>query len=397
MHRHTLPIAHRSRALSSVYGKIEQLLLSIEGDYQDVDPARLESFYSELFKAFADRVSFVVMGHFGAEVEQTLRESLEREGLDPDLIQIHTPLADAGELELRRQHGAFVQDPFVVMETTNGDTLLLEPYRGQLKENAFLAEQFADSTGYAILPTRYLLEGGNILVGDDFALIGRNLLERNRRKFFPLLEEKEAEKLITRDLKRALGMRYIFWVGDEQPITHPMKALAGEELMQPFYHLDLFLTLGGKSKTGDEIVLVGEIDMASFDPKPTKTQAAALAKLDGSLKAIKAQLQAYSNEFTGPRFLIEEIPMSGKISGEGADMKFVPYAYNNAQVEWYHGVSRIYLPKFPNRDRLETQLRETLLRLGFSRVTFVAYDMEQFAQRKGGLHCLTKVLRRSHY
>ncbi len=398
MHQRSTPIAHNARAVSSVYGKIDQILLAIDGDYQSVEPFRVESFYKELFIAFADRVSFVVMGHFGHGAEERLRETLQREGLDPELVQVHTPLADNAEHELRHQQGPFVQDPFVVMESQHGETLLLEPYRGQLNQNAFLAEQFADVTGFALLPTRYLLEGGNILIGDDYALVGRNLLERNRQKFFADKDPKEAEAIITRDLKRALGMRYLFWIGSDTALQHPLAAQwAGPEALQPFYHLDLFLTLGGKSKMGDEIILLAEIDTTSFDPQPTPAQFVAIAHLNAALKSIKDQLQAYSDNHAGPRFLIEEIPMSGKINGEGDQLDFVPYSYNNAQVEWYHGVSRIYLPSFPNRHSIEDRLRENLPGLGFNRITFIQYDMEQFALRKGGLHCLTKVLRRSAY
>src|SRR5688572_13260138 len=102
MRHNQIPIARHSRALSSVYGKIEQILLSIGGDFQSMSQFRVESFYKEIFKVFSDRVSFVVMGHFGKKAEQDLRDTLAREGLDPDLIQIHTPLADASEAEIPR-------------------------------------------------------------------------------------------------------------------------------------------------------------------------------------------------------------------------------------------------------------------------------------------------------
>ncbi|MFN8394037.1 MAG: hypothetical protein U0176_05115 [Bacteroidia bacterium] len=398
MPRHPLPIAQQSRALSSVYGKIEQILVAIGGDYKNFEFERLDLFYQELFQKFSDRVSFVVMGHFGSGSEEALRRTLRQNGLDPDLVQVHTPLADPAEIDLHREQGVFVQDPFIVMESGHGETLLLEPYRAYLEQNAFVAEQFADATGYALLPTRYLLEGGNILVGDDYALIGRNLLERNRRKFYPDMPREEAESIITNDLKRSFGLRYLFWIGTEEEVDHPLREQwAGPEGLQPFYHIDLFLTLGGKSKAGDEIVLLAEIDTGSFDAAPTPEQEAALSLLNGLLKQVRTQLMQYSAKHPGPRFEIVEIPMSGTIAGAAAEISFTPYSYNNAQVEWYHGISRIYLPSFPLRRTLEDKLRENLQGLGFSRVEYIVYDMEQFAKRRGGLHCLTKVLRRGNY
>jgi hypothetical protein len=216
-------------------------------------------------------------------------------------------------------------------------------------------------------------------------------------KFFKDVDRKVAEAKITADIRRALGMRYLFWIGTEERLEHPLLDWSGDEALQPFYHLDFFLTLGGKSKSGDEIILLAEIDIASFGKDITSEQVDALAQLNAALNGIKNQLQAYSNDHRGPKFLIEEIPMSGKISGSDDKLHFIPYSYNNAQVEWYHGVSRIYLPKFPNRKDVEDRLRENLPGLGFARIIFVEYDMEQFALRKGGLHCLTKVLRRSAF
>lgn len=391
------PIARRSKALSTVYGKIEQILLCIDGDQQNVEQLHLGDKYHGLFEAFGDRVSFVVLGHFGHDRDQALRDGLVEKGLDPDLVQIHTPLADRGESLLQRKQSGFIQDPFVIMETEQGDTLLLEPYRQHLEQNAYLAEQFADATGFAILPTRYLLEGGNILVGDDYAFIGRNILERNRRQFFQGMPQEEAEARIAADLKRILSVRYIIWIGSKEPIDHPLVELCGPEAMQPFYHIDLFLTLGGKDHMGNEIVLLAEIETSAMEKEPTKEQEMALAQIGITLKDVKAQLEEYSKGHGGPRFVIEEIPMSGVIRGEGERMRFTPYSYNNAQVEWYHGIRRIYLPSFPRHKDIEQKLRENLPGLGFTKVVFVRYDLEQFALRKGGLHCLTKVLRRGSY
>jgi agmatine/peptidylarginine deiminase len=384
-------------ALSSVYGKIGQILLSFPGEQEQVKAAMVIRRYKAMFEAFGDRVDFIIMGNFGDEAEK-IKQELEDEGLRPTLI--NTPWnCRKSKGGTTSAHGEFIADPFVMMVSPTGDPILLEQYWDQECKNAFLAEQFADDMRVPILPTRYAIEGGNILVGDDYALVGRNLLARNRNLHHPGLDMSAAEKKITAEFCRVLGMRDVYFLGEDTEISFAKTAYPEHpEALQPFFHLDLYVTLAGHNKAGDEIVLLAEIDLPSVSKDLTPSQRSILNQLNSSLKAVKDQLVKISEECFGPKFAIEEIPMSGvfRTNTKGEDI-FVPYSYNNAQVEWWHGISRIYLPHYPGKEALENRLRENLPGLGFGRLTFVEHDFEDYAKQNGSLHCLTKVLRRTHH
>lgn len=402
MWRRLPPAARRSRAVSSVYGKIDQILLAYTARQAHVKNFQIQRRYGDLFKAMRDRVSFVIMGNFGQRAEKRIRDRIARDGLDPDLVHVHTALAEPDhahpEEHCEYLHNEWIQDPFVVMETHQGETLLLEPYRSRVKQNSFLAEQFADTTGYALLPTRYLIEGGNILVGDDYALVGTNLLQRNIFHQDYTSITKAAIKAVSEDLKKALGMRYIFWMGEQTPLTIRLKHLTGPEGLQPFFHLDLFLTLGGKAPNGDELVLLARIDQNQVKGIKSEEHVHALHELEGAMQRIHAQLMEINESFPGPNFDVKRIPIGGRIEGSEATLRFVPQFYNNAQVEWYHGFGRIYLPSYPgSQDFEEGTLRPLLEDIGFKRITFIQHAFERYAERNGSLHCLTKVLKRSHY
>jgi len=160
----------------------------------------------------------------------------------------------------------------------------------------------------------------------------------------------------------------------------------------------LYLTLAGRNNAGDEIVLLAEINIPSVGKHLTRAQREVLEELNTSLQAVGDQLKQISEEEFGPKFAIEKIPMSGKFvqQADGSE-RFIPYSYNNAQVEWWHGISRIYLPRYPGKVDLENRLRENLPGLGFGRLTFIDYEFDSYAEQNGSLHCLTKVLRRTHY
>lgn len=391
--------ANSPYALSSVYGKIAQILLSFPGRQGEVKAAMVVRRYEGMFTAFGDRVDFVIMGNFGAEADK-IRQQLEKRGYRPTLVD--TPWSSRNDLTEEMgaaAHGEFIADPFVILVSPSGDPILLEQYWDQSNKNAFLAEQFADALRVPILPTRYAIEGGNILVGEDFALIGRNLLARNRKLHHDDPGEHEPEEAIRREFCRALGMRDVYFLGEDTMISPAQIAYPEHpEALQPFFHLDLYVTLAGRNRSGDEIVLLAEIDIPSVAKNLQPSQRAILDQLNISLQAVKRQLEAISEQQFGPKFAVEEIPMSGVFRTNASGQEyFVPYSYNNAQVEWWHGISRIYLPHYPGKEALENRLRENLPGLGFGRLTFVDYEFNDYAEQNGSLHCLTKVLRRTHH
>ncbi len=222
------------RALSSIYGKIGQILLSFPGKQGEIKASMVTRRYEGMFKAFGDRVDFVVMGNFGPEKEK-IEKALEKKGYSPTLIDTPWGAKNLGQAEGVEASGEFIADPFVVMVSPSGDPIVLEQYWDQAHKNAFLAEQYADAMRVPIMPTRYAIEGGNILVGDDYALVGRNLLARNHRLHHPDLSPEDAILKIEGDFCRTLGVRDVYFIGGDEPIPSAKAAYPDHpEALQPF-------------------------------------------------------------------------------------------------------------------------------------------------------------------
>lgn len=404
----------QTRALSSVYGKIEQMLLAYPGGKEYVTKELVLKRYGGIIRAFRDRVTFVVMGHFESDTdliqkaqkafEGAMRESL----LDPDehLIICHTPFAGGSTRKTQPgkqvtlqpkgedlDHKDFIQDPFVVMEAETGATVLLEPIIQVNPRNAYVAKQLAVQAGFLIQPTDFILEGGDILIGDDFALVGRNTLLKN----MALGERKapgQAEPWIRAELARVLGVRYLYWIGTETPLDLGSFHSTGAEQHQPFFHIDLFLTLTGKTQKGDEGIAIGKINLdALSDLHEDERQM--LNQVNAALKEIEVKLRRYGNELPGPRFYVVTWEMGGHIHRSGKSAQFTPYSYNNAHVESYGGISRAYFPRYKGFEKLETKITSNLKVLNIQNEAFIDNDFEFHASRHGSLYCLSKVLRRN--
>jgi|GEM_PF-3248536 len=417
------------QAISSVYGKIEQLLLSYPGDPRKATAEDIELKYGNLFQQFGDRVTFVLLGKFGDD-DLTLEEaerirqqfkgvfskSLEEAHLNPDHHVIHLPAPMAvietkgkdGKKVLPYDHSAFIQDPFVVLENRDGHPVLLESYRNLNPKNDYVAEQVAASTGAYLRPTALLLEGGNVLVGNDYALIGKSLLQLNADLLFegkrltdrPKEGGGTVEEILINRFREELGVRYMIALGQDETLQLPVKVDQDHgPHLQPFFHLDHFIMLAGLYQAGGELIFVAELEDEYIDGEVDGLEET-LDLLNDALDQIANTLRASGRKYTGPRFEVRRLPMGGKVIIKDDGNRFIPFPTTNGLVEWYHGVKRIYLPHYPNPARLrelEKEIAIQLRGLGFPRFEWTHCGLEAYAKEGGSLHCLAKVLKRSPY
>lgn len=393
----------QTRAISSVYGKIEMLLLAFPGKKGNISKADVLERYGSIFEAFNDRVTFVVMGDFGKDEKaldssrKAFHEALLDSNIDPEhqLIFCHTPMAEVKSQRDGELHSEFIQDPFVVMESEYGIPVLLESYRQANKENSYVAEQLGAYADYLIQPTALEIEGGNILIGDDYALVGKNILAKN----FELgkrMSPDNPEKWISNQLKQLLGVRFLIWVGLEKVLDLKEFHSTGAQQLQPFFHIDLFVTLAGKNREGQENIFLANLRQDQIEGAED-VDAPFLNEIEKALDETKKLLEEVGKNRPGPTFRISSIDMGGKIIDQNGKRILVPFSYLNAHIEYFQGFRRIYLPSFKSTIALESTIKENLKYDGFKSVVFVKGPFEHYAERHGSLHCISKVLMRSNF
>ena len=378
----------------------------------------IQNRYAKLFQAFGDRVTFVILANgvtIGDQkneqyLEDWFQEALNSSHLFPKhhVICIETfegtPKGAEGSKPdeyLDNDQNEWAQDAFVVLQTPHGQTVLLEPMLHTYVANALVAEQLASTANILLKPTRYRIEGGNILVGDDFALVGRDLLEHNRIRFFGDRSAEEGIHEVTAVFKQLLGVKYLIWTGMQAPQRFKLDVKQGDLALQQFFHIDLFVTLGGKdAKTGHEVIFIAKIDAdAAICPADERESCkAGIAEINDALDLLAIWFQKLHEREAAPQFAVERMPMGIEIANNG---KCSIYSYNNCHVEWYHGIRRMYLPRYPqftagSRD-LEGKIKRLMTGLGYQS-QFIEQDFDRRSKYEhGSLHCLTKVLARTSY
>jgi hypothetical protein len=203
----------------------------------------------------------------------------------------------------------WAEDGYVcAIDRTSGETFLIEPVEFPRYGDALIADYVAYGTELRTSQAPVYFHGGNILVGDAFFLIGIDYPERTL----------DLESLSLPDLPRAPLMDYVrdlyrryldpqrelHFVGSRRP-AHPHRLRifdledepraeeigAAGGIHQPIFHIDMLVSLAGRSDAGRYRVLVGDprlavalVDDPSF-PLPAHAMAVQCDQVAAGLEA----------------------------------------------------------------------------------------------------------------
>jgi len=274
--------------LSSSHGKIVSLLLTIPVPYLEERQAPYTS-YIDIVKEFAvqfpDRQLVLL-----AETRKQAPDQYEQASIDllksslqgVDLHIITTPKNP------KLSFSPWAQDAFLV--ATNPETsapgIIVHPSeypRENRSNDGSIAKEVADRhpAGYTSCTFPAPIEAGNVLVAEDFILVGQDEILRSEysdAKFMRLFSDFFGEK------KRVITLRCkpktFAPILEDELERHQTRTLNKGDIIvvkacqhsiykwrgkaQPIFHIDLFITLLGRSSAGKQIILVGE-PVAGFD------------------------------------------------------------------------------------------------------------------------------------
>lgn len=313
----------------------------------------------------------------------------------------------------------YAQDPFLIVEGGDGDPVFVEPWYFSNFGNQHIAEVVAERFGYFVQPTRFVFEGGNVLVGNDEILVGEDTFQANwinYQKFGKGTFETpdQFRRYLEKVLKTNLHLSEIHWVGlPEKRKLNAKLVGAKDETYQPYFHLDLFMSFVGKVELDGKTENV--ILMADLKPEYIYWSNDYLSeggKADfGLLQPFADGLKGLREEMTRLGFKVIEIPIGMDIQWEGNMISWRVVSCNNCLMEIFTShypveqtstISRIYVPEYSIsfasykdgrkvflriREELEKQLKKVF--------DVIRYPKWQFdPNQRGALNCVMKVIRR---
>jgi hypothetical protein len=384
------------RLVGSAEGEIEQLLLTIPAYAVRAGP--LASIYRDLLGRLSPRTELVVLTHEAVEEEVTSWFH----GRDRDVGATIITAAD------HLHFSVWAEDGYVA--ATDGDaTYLIEPFSFPRYADSLIADLVSNATDLRNSQAPLYFQGGNLLIGDDFFLIGADYPAKSMgyvsRTLLPGPGESAAE-LVRRLYAEYLDTgRDLHYVGSTVPVPQQQTrrfTLDGQEwtevlymsndpgTSQPLFHIDMFMTLAGRGESGRYRVLVGDPRLAAEVLGSPVQPHAMVEVFDNIARTLRRDgFEVYRNPL--PLVYLDD---------ERSRQRLWYFATaNNALVERPEtGPPAVYLPTYgygawSSLTATDESNRELWEELGYRTVPLG--DFHPFAENLGAVHCITKCLARS--
>jgi hypothetical protein len=401
----------RPRIVSTAHGPIRHVMLW----YPPVADGLLSyrGIYEELLRTLPTTTRVTIVTH--PDEERNLTALVERTRPDADTQIVTTP--DYLSFTV------WAEDACVVVEdlaSTPPTTYLLEPANFPRAGDMFLPDLVAQATEIQATQVPLQFQGGNVLIGDDFVLIGRDYLddsiasitdlgsvddfpydgtarerERAATRLFRSLFDPDREVHFLESAPRRRVRDRVVEVGGERWLE---TVTGGQGARQPIFHIDMFVSLAGRDQaTGRYIVLVGDPGRADELLGWEYVEHDLQAEFD----QIAAQLAALG--FDVRRTPLPYLParLRGPVDGRGAEVV--------GEIRWYHATSnnclvqidggdrQVWLPTYGHGDNAELRVVDDEYRRIWGELGFTVHtqgNFHPFAVQMGALHCIKKFLAR---
>lgn len=416
------------KPLSSSEGLIQRILITLPPAPDEY----VDRYYSELKEAFADREKVILYRDYepprqeAADGEPVTYSRKTMQGLTHALIdnrevfeffsqndflsELAGDLVEALKKGVPITNSEWAQDPFCVL-TNGGDTsVFLQPLYSRRYMDKFISLKLATMPDLNMLvkPTELLLEGGNIFAGDNYILVGKDLLAQNIMRMLHLKKRDTADEDLCSELeesfRREFGVDHVIWVGFERSRQNWKKK--NELTYQPAFHLDLFVTPGGMDEEGRHLIFLGDAELANTILKEKGNGKIPLIAevIVNEFNEIRKFWKKYEENRTEgmPEFKVEPVPLFA--------YQDILLPFNNCLIETGEGQRNAYLPDYevaaeddkyehlnPAIQILKKEMEIILKDHHFTTVKWIGPGrfFRNLALMRGSLHCITKVLKRS--
>lgn len=380
--------------VSSAFGPIQRILMAAPSYV--LNYSAYSDPYEDLLSKLPQTTSFIVLSH--ASTRAKLAALLSRASVDNRTTVIEAPDS--------MRYTVWAEDAYAVTRAGGaGASYFVEPASFPRQEDALIADIVAAQTDIDQYHASLYYQGGNILIGDDYWLIGADY--PNKSISLGLIQPRPNETKLTA-VRRAYGSsldvgRKLHLIGSTLPVPNQMEraitvngqswkeelyAGNGVGTVQPMFHIDMFVTPAGRDTNGNPLVLVGDPRLACQILNETLELHAMAPIYDDIAKKLK------NIGFTVVR---NPLPLVYQDDTSRRTRYWYFATANNALVEIDGTNKRVWFPSYgygawgnlAATDQANKQIWEGL---GFT-ATMLG-DFHPFAFNLGAAHCITKYVTR---
>lgn len=317
-----------------------------------------------------------------------------------------------GRVELRQVPDRYsmtiwAEDSFeLVTENGTADLCLVQPHSHRRTDDGNIGYRVSEAFGWKLSKVPLYFEGGNMLVGDDFILLGTDhAVETYRDWSGNLLKAGQSiSKTIAELFQRYLDKdRILYFVGCSMQLPAQQRrtvTINGEQwtelifmkngggTVQPIFHIDMFITLAGRNSEGKYQLLIGDPAMAAGMLHQTNNALTTPDAFDEVADTLKR---------LGFEVIRNPLPLV-YVDDPGIKVRKWYFAsYNNALVQVKQDNERtVWLPTYghghwPELALTDQENKRIWQELGFTVIQLA--DFHPFAENAGSAHCIKKYIR----
>jgi hypothetical protein len=406
----------RPRIVSSAHGPLRHVMLWYPPETGSFRPYRAA--YGDLLRLLpaTTRVTMVVHPDSLADAEALAGEAVG----DVELVTTPDWLG----------FSVWAEDACVVVEDLDSEadapiTYLVEPFEFLRAGDQIVADLVAQATTLQSTQLPLMFQGGNILIGDDFVLVGRDYLDESVDKAiaighidgFPERGSRDAQESFVRDLFRRTfdpdrdvhflesdpRGRVSDSVVEEDGRLIYDEVETGRGPRQPIFHIDMFVSLAGHDPaTGRYRVLVGDPRLADE-----------ILEWDSVAHDMASEFDDIADQLGRLDFAVQRTPLPyvpsiderpGRVQlPDGTTVRF------DARRRWYHATTNnclvqidgetrdVWLPTYGHGVQRALEATDRSHRRTWEELGFAVHqlgDFNAFAYNLGALHCIKKYLAR---
>lgn len=388
----TAPAFANSKLVSSAFGSLDRILFTLPG--YAFDPGYREA-YENLLSVLPNNTEIVVL------CSGSMRPAAENL-LDASGVLARTEIV---ETNYNIHFSIWAEDAYaVVQEAGQGAPTLVEPANFTRYDDGFIADIVSAQTNIGAHSVPLYFQGGNILIGDDYWIIGADYPAKATKLGLITANAGETPKdaAIRRYGEELDSVRTMMVLGTKNPVPatsgRPI-TINGEQWLeivyfgtgehQPLFHIDMFVTLAGRNGEGAPIALVGDPKMA--------------ADILGEQTTTEMLIPYYDNiadRLANEGFQVVRNPLPLTFADIPSRKERLWYfaTANNALVEITNNSKRVWLPTYgygsqQHLGATDSKNKKIWEDLGFEVVLLA--DFNPFAAKLGAVHCICKYLERS--
>ncbi len=299
----------------------------------------------------------------------------------------------------------WARDAQLSLSNPQGKPLLLKPNSYTRKDDGCVAELLQQNNICELISAPFYFEGGNILLTEDYLLVGADTIAQ-------MEGENDAEKLSA--FATALSAfdntisnktsRQIILIKSKTPV--PLERTVASQVagkpwdevlyfrgikgtQQPLFHIDMFLSLAGKTSQGSQRILVADPALAAH-LLDEKTHPCAMA---GHFDEIATDLEQQGFEVIRnpmPLIYMDKIAKAKRVWFHATTNNvLVQESTTKGNIVWLPQFGHDNWPELVKIDQYNQQLWE-----GFGYEVRLVAKCQYLAENVGGIHCMTNVLQR---